>query len=109
MSKKATIKITSDTKEAESGLDRVSSKINQLLIPKILEQRIKYLVFNLFEISDIDMFGVEALLNAKCAIKTNKGKICLCEVSDTLNKKLKMYKLKRTQSEINAMSLIGEI
>ena len=29
MSKKATIKITSDTKEAESGLDRVSSKINQ--------------------------------------------------------------------------------
>ena len=29
MAKKATIKITSDTKEAENGLDKVSSKINQ--------------------------------------------------------------------------------
>lgn len=29
MAKKATIKITSDTKEAESGLDKVSSKLNQ--------------------------------------------------------------------------------
>ncbi len=29
MAKKATIKITSDTKEAESGLDKVSAKINQ--------------------------------------------------------------------------------
>ena len=29
MAKKATIKITSDTKEAENGLDKVSAKINQ--------------------------------------------------------------------------------
>lgn len=87
----------------------ISREINQLLIPRILEQRIKYLVFNMYEVTDIDNFGLEALLNAKCAIKTNKGKICLCELNDFLSRKLKSYRVKKTQNELNAINVIGEI
>ena len=87
----------------------ISYKINNYLIPKILKEKIKYLVFNLYEVNDIDEFGLDALLNTKCAIKTNKGKICLCEISKTLEKKIKKLKIKQTNNELNAFDLIGAI
>lgn len=86
----------------------ISYKINNFLVPKILEQRIKYLVFNLYNVDDIDSFGLDALLNVKCAIKTNKGKICLCEISDYVSKKIKYLKIMRVNNEISALSKIGE-
>jgi anti-anti-sigma factor len=87
----------------------ISYKINNYLVPKILTEKIKYIVFNLYEVNDIDEFGLDALLNTKCAIKTNKGKICLCEVSDNLNKKIKKIKMKKVNNEIKALDLIGAI
>lgn len=85
----------------------VSHNINMYLVPKILEQKIKYLVFNMYDVSDIDSFGIDALLNTKCAIKTNKGKICLCELSDNLKKKINTLKLKKVNNEISAINEIG--
>lgn len=86
----------------------VSCKINNDLVPKILEDRIKYLVFNLYDVDDIDSFGLDALLNVKCAIKTNKGKICLCELSKFLEKKIRLLKIIKVKNEINALNRIGD-
>lgn len=86
----------------------MSFKINNILVPKILEKGIKYLVFNFYDVDDIDSFGLDALLNVKCAIKTNKGKICLCELSKYLEKKIKLLKIIKVNSEVNALNRIGE-
>jgi len=85
----------------------LSYKINTHLIPKILKQKIKYLVFNLYEIKSIDSYGLDALLNTKCAIKANKGKICLCEVPDKINQDIKEIKMRNVENEIKAFDEIG--
>ena len=54
-------------------LNRKSSyKLNNYLIPVLLKHKIKYLVYNLFDLIGIDLAGVDAILNTKCAIKANK-------------------------------------
>ncbi len=70
-------------------------KINNYLVPVLLKHKIRYLVYNLYELDGIDEAGVDALLNTKCAIKSNNGKICLCEVAENLKKQLKRLKIKR--------------
>ena len=88
-------------------LDRKATyKINNYIIPVVLKHKIKYLVFNLFDLKDIDECGLDALLNTKCAIRTNKGKICLCEVSKTLEKSMKRLRIKKTANELTALELI---
>lgn len=86
---------------------KVCYKINNYVVPVILKHKIKYLVFNLFELKDLDESGLDALLNTKCAIRTNKGKICLCEVSDELRKKIKSLRLKVASNELAAGRLIN--
>ncbi len=83
-----------------------SSKINNYLVPVILKHKIKYLVYNLFELKKIDERGVQAILNTKCAIKTNKGKIYLCEVSNEVGKSLKHLHIKQTDDEKTALLLM---
>lgn len=85
---------------------KVSYKINNYIVPTVLKHKIKYLVFNLMELSDIDISGMDSLLNTKCAIKTNKGKICLCDVSDELRLKIKKLKIKIASNELAAHKLI---
>lgn len=87
---------------------KISYKINNILVPKILEKGIKYLVFNLYDVDDIDEFGLDALLNVKCAIKTNKGKVCICEIPSYIEKKIKRLKIYKVRNEINALSKVGE-
>lgn len=87
----------------------LSREINQFLVPKVLEQKIKYIVVNFFNVDYVDHFGLDALLNLKCAIKSNKGKICLCEISDELESKIKECKFKKVNNEINALDKIGAI
>ena len=81
-------------------------EINNYLVPVLLKHKIKYLVFNLFELKDIDESGLDALLNTKCAIRTNKGKICLCEVSDELRGKMKRLRINIASNELLALKLI---
>lgn len=85
----------------------LSKEINQYLIPKVLEQKIKYIVLNLYEVDSVDSFGLDALLNLKCAVKSNKGKICLCEISKELNKKIDQIKLRRIKNELQAFNIVG--
>jgi anti-anti-sigma factor len=83
-----------------------SYKLNNYLVPVILKHKIKFLVYNLFELKNIDESGLDALLNTKCAIKANKGKIFLCEVPDSLNKNIRKLRIKETKSELSALELI---
>lgn len=88
-------------------LDRTSSyKINNYLIPVIFKQKIKYLVYNLYNLEDIDEDGQEALLNTESAIKNNKGIICLCEVSKYLNKKINRVHIRKIKNELFAFNII---
>ena len=73
-----------------------------------MEQGIKYIVFNFYEVDDIDEFGLDALLNVKCAIKTNKGKMCLCEISDYISKKIRLLNINKVKNEVSALNRIGE-
>ncbi|MBQ9833741.1 MAG: STAS domain-containing protein [Bacilli bacterium] len=91
----------------KGNLNRKSSyKLNNYLVPVLLKHKIRYLVYNLYELSDIDEAGVDAMLNTKCAIKANKGKICLCEVSKSLEQILKRLKIKSVSNERKVFDLI---
>ena len=88
-------------------LNRKSTyKINNYLVPVLLKHKIRYLVYNLYELDGIDESGIDALLNTKCAIRANKGKICLCEVSDSLKGQIKRLRIKNVQDERCVFDLI---
>ncbi len=84
-----------------------SYKLNNYLVPVLLKHKIKYLVYNLYDLDDIDESGLDALLNTKCAIKANKGKIFICEVPKEFNKEIRKLRIKETSSELTALSLIN--
>ena len=83
-----------------------SYKLNNYLVPVILKHKIKFLVYNLFELTVIDECCCDALRNTKCAIKANKGKIYLCEVPDEFAGKIKKLRIKKTASELSALDLL---
>ena len=77
-------------------LNRTTSyKINNYLLPVILNHNIKCLVYEFNELKEIDEDGIDALLNTKYAIKTNKGNIYLkkCDNKNIKKLKIKKYKL----------------
>ncbi len=81
-------------------------KLNNYLIPILLKHKIKYLVCNLYNLEKIDETGINALLHTKWAMKTNKGKIYLCDVPYTLNNSTKRLKIKILKNESSALRLI---
>ena len=88
-------------------LDRSSSyKINNYLIPVILKQKIKYLVFNFDNLDYIDDDGKEALLNSQMAIETNKGKLYISNVKNGLIKQIGKMHLKRIEYEEESFKLM---
>lgn len=83
-----------------------SYKLNNYLVPVILKHKIKFLVYNLFDLSSVDEAGMDAILNTKCAIKANRGKIFLCEVPEDLDKSIRKLRIKETSSELSALEFI---
>ena len=83
-----------------------SYKLNNYLVPVILKHKIKYLVYNCFLLDSIDECGMDAILNTKCAVKTNKGKIYVCEVPKEYIKSFKKAGLKETSSELTALNIL---
>ena len=83
-----------------------SYKLNNYLVPVILKHKIKFLVYNFFDVRSIDESGLDAILNTKCAIRANKGKIVLCEVPMEFSKDVKKLKIKKTSNELTALDLI---
>ncbi len=81
-------------------------ELNNYLIPVLLKHKIKYLVYNLYELNKIDESGINALLNTKCAIKSNKGKIFVCEVKEEMKELLKKLPIKEIDNELIALKLI---
>lgn len=78
----------------EGMLNRKTSyKINNYLIPVILKQNIKYLVYDLDNLNNIDDTGIDAILNTKYAIKNNKGIMYLS--NKTNNKSIRKLRIKR--------------
>ena len=91
----------------KGNLNRKSSyKLNNYLLPVLLKHKIKYLVYNLYELKEVDEAGIDAMLNTKCAIKSNKGKICLCEVSKELKRLIKRLRIKSVADERKVFELI---
>lgn len=85
---------------------KASYKLNNYLIPVLLKHKIKYLVYNLFLLDKIDDVGLRALLNTKCAIRKNKGKIYLCEVNDELKRYINKININKTETELTALELL---
>ena len=83
-----------------------SMKLNDYLVPTILKHKIKYLVYNFFELEEIDETGMKAILNTKCAIRSNKGKIFMCEVPDEFSKEMHHLHIKKAENELAALRLI---
>ena len=91
----------------DGKLNRSTSyKINNYLVPVLLKHKIKYLVYNLFNLKDLDEDGIDAILNTKYAIKNNRGIIYLCEVNKELNKKIHKLHIKKTDNELSALKII---
>lgn len=88
-------------------LNRKSSyKINCYLNPVLKKHKIKYLVYNLFFLQDIDESGIDAITNTKVEIKENRGTIAICEVSEKIRNKLKRLKITKIENESEAFKLI---
>lgn len=83
-----------------------SYKINRYLIPVINKHKIKYIIYNLFNLKSIDQSGINAILNTKYAIKQQKGKIYLCKVNKDIIAKIKRTHIKITSSELTALKMI---
>ena len=83
-----------------------SYKINNYLVPVLSKHKIKNIILNLKNLKSIDESGVDAILNPKCAIKRNKGKLYLCEVNNEIALKVKRLHVKKTSSELTALKMI---
>lgn len=81
-------------------------KINNYIIPILNKHKIKYVIYNLKNLKSIDESGIDSILNTKCIVKKNKGKIFLCEVNELISYKLKRLKVKITSSEKTALKII---
>ena len=86
--------------------NKTTYKINNYLNPVLNKHKIKYVVYNMYFLEDIDNYGIDALLNSKKIIKNNKGKIRMCEVNNNLKEKLKMTKISKIKNELFAFNLL---
>ena len=84
---------------------RTSYKLNNFLIPAVLKHKIKYLVYNLYNLNDIDVVGKKALIKGAKAIDVNKGISLICEIPKNIN--LDDIKINKTQNELTAIDLIS--
>ncbi len=85
---------------------KVSYKINNYLVPVLKKHQIKYVIYNLAKLQNIDESGIDAILNTKCTIRKNKGKLYLCEVSKEVALKIKRLHIKKVLSEKTALKMI---
>ena len=81
-------------------------KINNYIVPVLSKHKIKNVIYNLSELKSIDESGIDAILNTKCVVKRNKGKIYLCEVNKEISLKIRRLRIKITSSELTALKLI---
>jgi len=81
-------------------------KINNFLIPAISKHKIKYLVYNLYGLTDIDESGINTLQNSNGAIYENSGEVYVCETPSLLKNKIINLNIKETANELSAINTI---
>lgn len=86
--------------------EKNSYKINNYLVPVIMKHNIKYLVFNLEALDNIDLRGRDAIINSKIAIKKNKGKILLCKVNNKIDNIFKGLRIPFINKEEEVLKFI---
>ncbi len=85
-----------------------SYKIKDYLLPIVNKYNIKYLVYNLRYLNNIDLNGYDMILNTKYMVKKNKGKIYLSNVGKNIENIFKGLKIPIIRKEKDILSLIGE-
>ena len=83
-------------------------KINKDLLNFIINNQVRYLVYNLYELNKIDSSGINALLNTKYIINEHQGLICLCEIPDNLKKTLKKMRINIVPDELCAINYMRD-
>lgn len=86
---------------------RTAHKLNNYLIPVILKHRIKFLVYNLYDLNNIDIVGKNALIKGAKAVLANNGKSLICEIPRDLEINLKNIAIEKTKNELTAIDLIN--
>ena len=84
---------------------RTSFKLNNFLVPAVLKHRIKFLVYNLYGLENIDNIGKKALQKGARAIEINNGISLMCEVPKKLD--LKDLRINTTLNELTAIDFIS--
>ena len=84
-------------------------KINNYLNTVLKKHKIKCLVYNFSNLKDIDSSGIDAILESKYIVKSNQGKIRMCNVNSGMKEKLKKVHLAIIASECRAFKLMEAI
>ena len=85
---------------------KTAHKLKNYLLPVIIKQGIKFLVYNLYSLEQIDFSGKKALEKCSQAIKENNGKALICEIPLKLNDSIANLEIKKTKNELTAIKLI---
>ncbi len=83
-----------------------SYKINNYVIPVVAKHQIKYLVYNLHDLKNIDTKGLDAIINSKIMMKKNKGKMLICHVGTHIDKILKSLKIPVLRNEKEVLAYL---
>ena len=84
-------------------------KINKELLDFIINNKVRYLVYNMYSLNKIDASGINAILNTKYVINHNNGDICFCETPDSLKNLLKKMKINIVSDELCAINYMRGI
>ncbi len=84
-------------------------KINKELLNFLINNKVRYLVYNLYNLNKIDGSGINAILNTKYVINHHNGNICFCETPDNLKKLLKKMRINIVPDELCAISYMRDI
>ena len=85
---------------------RNSYKIDRYLFPILKKYKIKYLVYNLKYLDNMDLKGRDVILQSKYIIKKRKGKILLCKVNKQIEDFFKGMRLVKIKNERDALAYI---
>lgn len=85
---------------------KTSYKINNYVIPIINKHHIKYIIYNLENIKEIDNYGIDAIINTKLSLKKNNGKLLLCKLNNELKNNLKRLRIPIINTERGAIKIV---
>lgn len=84
-----------------------SYKLRNYLPNVIMKHGIKYMVYNFYNLEDIDETGVNTLLCGIKAIEDNKGNVYMCEVPKKLENKLNKININNSLNELSVVELFN--